>query len=405
MTQFKYRAQDPDGTPVEGAMEDSSARRVTARLEERGLTVTAVDPIDPVHSLLRQRQALTWSELQAVSDHLLTVAKSKLPMAPALKHMAHDLHGPRLKGALERVHTELERGSPLSEAIAKHPQHFPHLYQTLIRAGEASGNLAGVLQLLSSYATRQIQIKNTLEMALFYPAIVFAFVIGLLILILFYIVPSFELIFMDFDARLPGLTRFWIEASHIVRYKAESVALVLAILIIIAFVIRSRLRRSESGRAVIEHMRMALPIIGRQYYLSAVVRFCHTLAILLKAGVPVIESLELAATASGSTALSRAVSDASLQVASGQRISDALAATDFFGHNLCWLVSTAEDRGEVDLALESAASAYDRELAVRDRFTGLAIGPIAIILIAMLILSIVFSLYLPIFSLADTLSG
>lgn len=405
MTMYRYRAVDTEGQPVEGDMEERSAHRVTQKLRERGLTVNAVEELHKERGLLRISTRLTWEELQVFSEQLAAIARSELPMAPALKALSADLQHGRLKQVLHQLQADLERGVSLDEAIVKQHTRFPRLYPSILRAGEATGNLAGVLQLLCSYSGRMTGLKNTLQIALTYPFVVCCAAAVVLWLMMVKIVPVYAEIFQEFGGEFPGPTKVTLKASDLIVRHWPNIAIGISLTVIGLVLLRRLLRRSDGGRAWLDWLYLHIPLVGRQHYLMSLVHFCRTLALLLSSRVPVIESLELAAAASDSPQLQRAVEEASLQVAGGERIADSLGSTGFFGHNFCWLLATGEARGEADLALDSLAATFEREVSNRDRALSVLAAPVLIICLGFLIGFVVVSLYLPIFSLSGMISG
>ncbi|MBI2434972.1 MAG: type II secretion system F family protein, partial [Candidatus Hydrogenedentes bacterium] len=378
MTEYTYRAVDSGGNPVEGTMEESSAHRVTRKLQERGLTVTAVEELHQERGILRLSQRLTWEELNLVTDQLAAITRSNLPLAPALKALAADLRNPRLKPLLDRLHQELERGATLEQALLKNHQSFPRLYVSMVRAGEQTGNLAAILQIMTSYTTRMASLKQNLAAVLTYPIMVLLLGMAILSFLMVKVVPVFAEIFQEFGAQLPAPTRFWIDASDFVVWNFTRLWLTFFGVLAFLYVVRAFLRRSANGRCWLERFSLMIPVAGRFHYLLSLVRFTRTLGVLLASRVPVLESLELAGAASGSPILHRATEEAVLQVASGERLSDALSSTGFFGHTFCWLLSTGEQRGEVEQALEGLADSYEREANLYDRTWGTLFAPLVI---------------------------
>ena len=401
MTQYRYRALDDQGEAVEGTMEESSAHRVTQKLQERGLTVNDVEELYKDKGLLRVSKKLTWEDLQLFTEQLVSVTKSGLPLAPALGAMAADLRNPRLKPVLDVIQHDIEQGVSLEEAIAKHHESFPRVYASLVRAGEASGNLHGVLQLMCGYTARMIGVKQNIQVAMAYPLMVLliAGLAGAFMIIK--VVPVFAEVFDDFGGSLPAPTQFTLAVAEALQYNWPSMLMSIAAIVVSWKVANRLVARTESGRCWLDAWRYRAPILGHLHYLMSLARFSRTLGLLLASRVPALDSLELAAAASGSPVLARAVDDANLQVAGGERIADALASTGFFGHNFCWLLSTGEDRGEAETALDSLALTYERELASRDKMVAFMMSPILILIIGAVVAFFVMSMYLPIFSLGD----
>lgn len=405
MTQYSYRAVDSEGKDLSGTMEASSTRHVAQVLQERGLTVNEVRETHPKSGLLRVVHTLTWDDIEIFCQHLNSIAKGGMPLGPPLKHLAEDLRNPRLTPVLERMHRDLENGVSLEEAVERQRSAFPSVFPAILRAGEASGNLAGVLQLLLDYASRMVQLKNNLQTVMVYPILLIFSSALVLWFLMAKVVPVYAEIFKGFGSYLPAPTRFWVSASQHLSAQGWEWLLVLAGAVAALYGVRRLLDRTQTGRAWTDTILLHLPGIGRTYYLVAAGRFARTLSLLLTSRVPILDSLELAGAVSGSVQIERAAEEAAVAVAGGERLSDALGRTSLFGAHFRWLLSTGEDRGEAETALDSFADACQREVGLRDKMLGMFIAPAVIVLMGMLIGSIVISLYLPIFSLGDAISG
>lgn len=405
MTRFRYRAVDDKGKAFSDTMEAASARQVVARLRERGLTVNTVEELDKPRGLLRVSEQLTWEELQLFTQQLHAITHSDLPLAPALKTLADDLHGGHLKSAIEALYRDIEQGLSLDEALERRHAHFPALFADIVRAGQAAGNLSGVLQMYLRYTERMVAMKGALKSAMVYPLLVVAVGLCIMVFMLMTVIPLFADMFQEFGGPLPAPTRFWVGVSDSFRLYWPYLLVGGLVAAGAVYLVRKSLVRIETGRIALEWLRLRMPVWGRLRYLMVVSRFARTLALLLASRVPMMQSLELAGAVSGSPLLQRALDDAALRIANGERLADAMAGTGFFAYHFCWLLGMGEDRGEAELALDGAADAMERELAGRDRMFGALLGPLLVIVVGGIIGIMVFSLYLPIFALGDIITG
>ena len=405
MALFNYKGVDPEGNPVEGIIEEESARRVVLILEERGLDVYTVEETGPKRRLFPSKDRLTWADLEDLNEQLLTITREKLPITYAIGELTRDLRNRRVKRVLEDIRRHVEAGNSLEEAFSLHPESFSPVYTTLIRAGERAGNLAGVFACLSGYSRRMAELKNQVQEALAYPLIVataaFALVVGLLV----WVVPTFGEIFMDFGGQLPAPTRLLLSVSHLVKdnlvYWASGAGIALAVGLVF---LRALLRTSSSGYAM-DRAKLLTPAFGRMYAATSLERFCRSLGMLLEARVPLLESLDLAVATTGNAVLRRAVTAAAQQVSAGSPLADALADSGYFENLFCWLLGHAEKRGEMDQTLMVLAENYERTVARVQKWILMLTGPVAAIVVGLIIGYIVVSLYLPIFSLGDVVSG
>ena len=405
MTKFAYRALDPDGKAIEDTMEAPSAHAATRKLQERGLTVNSLEEAFPEKGLLRVSRRLRWEDLQLLSEQLASIIRSGLPLVPSLQALAKDLRHPRLKPVLEGLHQDLDRGTALEDAIARQHDHFPPMYPALIRAGEASGDLPGVLGLISEHATRIVDLKHRVQAAMIYPLILAVVSLAILVFLLVKVVPVFESIFSELGGSLPAPTRLLVAMSHGVQNTGPTIAIAVLIALIGGVVLWSQLLRTQRGRCQLELFRLYAPWFGPAYHVAVQARFFRMMSLLLASRVPVLDAIELAAAGSGSPVLERASEEAVLSVASGENLSDALKGTEFFGHDALWLMATSEARGRIDEAFESLANRYEREVATQDQMAGAVLGPAFAIGLGCMVAFITISLYLPIFTLGDQIGG
>ncbi len=405
MPLFKYGGVDKDGKAVEGTMEEASAVRVTTILRERGLQVSAVDEVGKGPGFLRVKSRLTWDDLDLFNRQLLAVTKSGLPLAPSLKALAEDIRSRRLKPVLEDIRSQIEAGSSLEEAISRHPESFSPVYTSIIRAGERTGNLSGVLSHLSTYSARMVEMKNSIQEALAYPLVVLVAACGVVGFLLVKVVPVFAEIFQDFGSALPGPTQLCINISNFFVTHWIAFAAFALIGAAIVYKVIKQLQRTESGGYALDWIKIHVPILGALYSRASMARFSRSLGLLLASRVPVVESLDLASAAAGNSVLRRAVDEAAHLVEGGERISDALSSAGYFGHSFCWMVGTGEERGEVDTSLLSLADTYERGVARMDKLIVTLTGPIVIVLLGIIVGFLVLSLYMPIFMLGDAISA
>jgi len=405
MRRFSYRAMDAEGNPFTGTMEATSSRQVTSHLQEQGLTVNSVVEVNKPKGLLRISNKLSPSELYLFAEQLYAITRTSLPLPAALRSLAADLKGSRLKPVLEGIERDVAQGFSLDEAIERQHEAFPPLFSGIIRAGEASGNLPGVLQIYLQHTKRMMMLRSTLTTALAYPIMILILCVIIVGYLLIKVMPVYEDIFEGFGARLPIVTRFWLSAGDMLSNQWPLLCLYCGGIVMLMFLLRWGMMSFDAGRTRLDWLRLHFPILGHLYYLLAVSRFARSLAVMLASQAPLLPSLELAAAASESPMLQRAVKEANLYVAEGERIADALAGTGFFTFHFCWLLGMGEDRGEAELTLDNIAETLENEILFRDRLLGMLWAPALIIIVGIIVGSIVTSLYLPLYTLGSSISG
>ncbi|MBI2423870.1 MAG: type II secretion system F family protein [Candidatus Hydrogenedentes bacterium] len=405
MAQFHYRGVDLSGKAVDGTMEGESAHQVTQKLQERGYTISRVEAVRAEQGILSLNRRLSWEDLHTLVTQLESITRTDLPMASALRGLSADLHNTRLKPVLEQLQQDLNRGEELESAIQRQQDRIPPLFAHLVRAGVATGNLNGVLQELCSYTERMVRLKNSFKAASYYPMLVLLFSMAVLGFLMYGVLPMFAEIFQEFGGQLPAPTRFWIGISETIRLHPAAVTVLCAGGIAAVFLGPRALRSTESGRWWLDTLSMSLPVFGVAQRAIILMRFCKTFGLLLHSRIPIVESLELAGAASGSTVLMHVLDEAVQEIASGEPIGASLNRTGFFGHYFSWMVSSSENRGDLPAVLTELGAHYEREVMYRERMMNVLLLPVLVLAAGLIIASVVVSIYLPIFTLGDQINN
>lgn len=398
MTQYRYRGINAEGTPASGSIEANSAREATARLQERGYTINSMERADGSGGLLRRSKRLGWDELSLFAEQLQSMVKSGLPMPATLKALAAGMKQPRMREALDGIERDLNAGLPLHEAIERRNDAFPRIYPALIKAGEESGNLPGVLRLLSRYTAHAAQQQQEAIAALAYPVVLLFALLGILVYFSESLFPEMR----EFEMHRyndPGITGgHWFDYIGLLSHRGPLLLAGVAGLVLLVVAVRFALNRTEGGRYRLDWLRLHTPALGRAHYLAALSRVNETLGLLLRARVPVVESLELAGAASGSAVMQRALSAAATQVAGGERIADALAGNTLFARDYCWLLANAEERGDLEEALDSLAQRYEAQSASQEKIWNMMLNSGLILVTGLVVFLLFASLYVPMVS-------
>lgn len=403
MPVYAYRAVNGDGEAFEDTVEAISAYDLTQSLEAQGLRVTSIDFAGQAPGTVVHAKQLSWEELRLFTEQLGSIARSGYPLVPSLAALADELEQPRLRAATEQLQLDLEQGTSLGEAFRHQESRFPPLFGALVRAGELTGDLPTVLDMMNDHATRMASVKHRVKMALAYPLLLAICAVSVILYQLLYIVPVFSDIFLEMEAQPPAPTRFLLMISGVLRHH-WSVVLIGAALVALALVaVYILLKRQAEGRRFLDRCTLYFPGIGMAYQGVVQARFCRTFALLLGARVPLIDALLLSGTASGSAVLEKAVSHASDVVAQGGRLVDGLRESHFFGQSFYWLLGTAEERGQVEYALNNLAESAERTVRTREQLLGSVITPALTIFLGLIIGFMVVALYMPIFTLGDQL--
>ncbi|MCP4645747.1 MAG: type II secretion system F family protein [bacterium] len=405
MPAFRYRAVDEDGKEHSGTMQETSSRRVAAILSEQGLQVSTVEEVNPSSALPLMQSRLSWNDLSLFNEQLLAVVNSGMPLSPALRALAKDVRGRRLRSVFYAVQEDLDRGVPLSEAVERRGSAFSPVYVSIIRAGERAGNLSGVLSHLTQYSASMVDLRSRFFEAATYPLLVALAAIAVAGYLLVGVVPKYAEIFSDFGAALPWMTTATIGFSRQVSaHWLFFTIFFCAAALCAGLMVQSSLYTFSLG-GFLDRIKLNVWVFGRIYFSSSMARFSRTLGLLLQSRVPPVESLELASAVTGNAVLRDAALDAAQRVNGGETIADALEWTEEFDHTFCWLVATSEKRGVIEEALHSMADSYDRIATRLGKGILLMTAPVTFILLALLLGSIIISMYLPLISLVDSIAG
>jgi type IV pilus assembly protein PilC len=329
---------------------------------------------------------------------LATMVGAGLPILRALAVLARESTCPPLAAVAETVRRDVSAGSSLSEALARHPRHFDRLAVAMVRVGEAGGALDEVLDRLATTMERQVELRRRVRSAMAYPVAVAGMVVLILAAMVLFIVPMFEDMYAQLDATLPTPTRFLLGIVAVLRgwWFVE-----LPVVVLGAVALR-RWRRSPQGRYRWDAWSLRLPLFGPLVHRSAIARFARTLASLLRAGVPVLTGLEIAAEASSNRVVVEAAGRAAQELRGGASLATALRAEPVIPTLLGEMVAVGEETGAVDALVEKAADAYEADVAATvDGLTSL-LEPLLVAAIGAVVGAMLVCLYLPMFDIAQS---
>jgi type IV pilus assembly protein PilC len=297
---------------------------------------------------------------------------------------------------LSAIKVDIESGTTLADALAKHPIYFDDLFVNLVNAGEQSGALETLLDKIATYKEKTEAIKKKIKKALTYPtAVLFvAFIVTAILLI--FVIPQFESLFQGFGADLPAFTRMVIDLSIFVRSNGM---FILALLVAGGFTFGYFKKRSRRFNHFLDRMILKTPVIGDIMRKAAIARFTRTLSTMFSAGVPLVEALESVAGATGNIVYEEATLEVRTEVATGQRLQRAMEATELFPNMVIQMVSVGEESGSLDEMCAKVADFYERD--VDDAVDNLSslMEPLIMSILGILVGGLVIAMYLPIFKL------
>jgi type IV pilus assembly protein PilC len=299
------------------------------------------------------------------------------------------------------VSAAVQQGETFTEAIGRHPSVFTRLYVAMVKAGESGGLLAEILDRLATFLEAAARLKKKIKSAMTYPVIVICIAVAITTFLIVQVVPVFGQIFADFGAKLPAPTQFLLDLSDFIRGFWWLILMILAG----AYIAIRGFLRTEKGRRWWDRWKLKLPVFGTLVHKICMTRFARTFAQLIRAGVPILEVMDIVGDTSGNSVVTDAVKFVSADVEKGDHLTAALSRQPIFPPMLVRMVGAGESTGKIDAMLEKMADFWDEEIeAILDALTSL-IEPILICVLGVIVGSIVIALFLPICKPSDVVSG
>ena len=393
-TPFLWEGTDRNGKKIKGKSLAGDEATVRADLRRQGVVPTRIR---------KQRQGMfsgggkiTTGDIALFSRQLATMLAAGIPLVQAFEIVGNGHENAAMQKLILAVKADVEGGSALAEALAKHPLYFDDLFVNLVEAGEQAGALESLLDKVATYKEKTEAIKKKIKKALTYPAavLVVAFVVTTILLI--FVIPSFEDLFKGFGADLPAFTRMVIDLSAFVR--TQGVFLAIGIGIAIGAFLYFK-KRSRKFRHFLDRLMLKLPVIGPIMQKASIARYARTLSTMFAAGVPLVEAMESVAGATGNIVYEEAVLKMRDEVATGQRLQVAMENTDLFPNMVIQMIAVGEESGSLDEMSAKVADFFEEDVdnAV-DNLSSL-LEPMIMAILGVLVGGLVVAMYLPIFKL------
>jgi len=391
---FLWAGINAQGQPTQGELEASNTQRARAALRQQGVRVKRLrkksKPLIP--------KRIKPKDISIATRQLATMLSAGIPIASSYAAIAKGSDHEKIQEVFKEIQTEVEAGTNLSLALNRYPRLFDDLYTNLVAVGERSGNLDNLMEKIASYMENHEEIKAKIKGAMFYPAAVIAVAFIVTTLLLLFVIPQFEDLFSSFGASLPALTAALISISR--GFRDHFLSIFGAIIGSIVFIVFTY-RRSEKMQRGVDRLSLRMPIFGEILRKAAVSRYARTLATMFGSGVPLVESLNSVAGATGNSLYSDACSNIREAVSTGRSLSASMADTGLFPAMVIQMTTTGEESGAIEDMLNKVADFYERE--VREAVDNMSklIEPLLMVVLGGIIGTLVIGMYLPIFKLAS----
>ena len=413
MPNFAYIVKDAKGARVEGVIKADTLDIAVDKLAKEGSTIISVKAASEgafkgklslfdklMFTFYKWRTGVSLRTFVFFTSQLSTMFSAGLTIEKAITDLEKEEKNKRFSRVLRKLSDDIRKGYSLSEAMQQHPGVFNPLYVALVTAGEVSGTLHTVLDELAEYLEKIEDTRRKVVSAMAYPVFILVFLAGVTWALFYYIIPMFAGVYGDFGADLPGPTLAAIAISDFIVNNVFGTILIVIAVVIGLFLIYL----TDRGRYVIDGLKLKIPVIGGVLSNSIMSKFARTFSILMAAGVPIMDTMELTENVVQNAVVEGGVRKARVLVKEGYGVANAFRRTGLFPPTLLQMIATGEETGDMDKLLGKAAEFYEKLVdAVIDRLTSL-IEPLLIVIMAAIVGSIIVVIYLPIFDLGDAIS-
>ena len=398
---YAFRVRTAEGRVVEGTMEADGEAAVANRLRSQGLVPITIskekkDALKMELHIFPEKVKLR--DVAVFSRQFATMIGSGLSLLRTLNILAEQTENKLLARTIASVRDDVERGSSLSASMSKHPKVYSELYVAMVRAGETGGQLDTVLNRVADNFEADYKLRQKVKSAMTYPVVVAGIAVLLVTIMLLFVVPTFANMFTGLGGTLPLPTQILLKLSQAAKW-------LVPLLIVLAIGGRIGWKRGRLANADFrlqtDKLKLKVPIFGDLFQKVALSRFARTLALLLRAGVPVLQALDIVSQTTGNEVLSRAAQDVKESVRSGETMAGPLARHGIFPPMVVQMIGVGEDTGALDAMLDKVSDFYDQEVESTTESLTSLIEPLMIAVLGGVVGSMIVALYMPMFAVFD----
>lgn len=392
---FEWEGKNSSGHKQKGMISSPSADLVKAKLRRQGIIPSK---IKKKRKEFGGKQKIEAGDIALFARQLTTMMGAGVPMVQSFEIVANGMDNKSMRDMVNGIKAEVESGSNLTNALRKYPNQFDELFCSLTEAGEQSGTLETLLGEIATYKEKSESLKKKIKKALFYPiaVLIIAFIVTAILLV--FVVPQFESLFVGMGGDLPAFTKMIVNASE---FMQSWWYVLFGGIGLTVWVFAQAKKRSKPFAELLDKLALKAPVFGDIVVKAATARFARTLATMSKAGVPLVEAMESVAGVAGNSVFEKAILKMKDEAATGQRLTASIESSGLFSNMVVQMVSIGEESGSIDDMLAKVADYYEEEVdnAV-DAMTSL-MEPMIMAFLGVVIGGLVVGMYLPIFKMGD----
>ncbi|HTT63088.1 MAG TPA: type II secretion system F family protein [Bryobacteraceae bacterium] len=403
MAEYLLKYADTRGEIHQQVAHAGSEKELRDRYTQQGFLIYSIKVKGGLSSglsagLLPKRKKLNIEKFLIFNQQFVTLIRAGLPILKALDLLADRLTDPKLGPYIKSVRDEVRNGTLLSDAF-RMQGIFPKIYVTTVMAGEKSGSLPEVLDRFITYQKLSLAVKKKVMVSLMYPSVLIFLTLCLMVFLVTYVVPNFAQLYTSMQAQLPRVTLILIAIGT----TARNYILIFFAAVVTLVLLYRYWSRKDSARTRIDGVKLRVPLLGDIWVKYQVAQFSRVLSTLLTGGIPLVQGLETASDSLGTPLLQRALDKASKMVREGQSLSGSLKTTGIFPALSIDMIEVGESTGALPVMLNSVAEFYEEDVNTRMAAALSLIEPAIMIFMGCFVAFVLIALYLPIFSLADTI--
>ena len=395
MPLFNYSGTDPNGRQIRAVIEASSLQEVVNKLRSDNLIILDITEVEKTPGSGNIKEV----DLVVFSRQLASLVSSGIPLVKSLDILGQHTDKKAFKKIIFSVKKSIESGNSLADSFSKYPKIFSPLFINMVSVGEFSGNLDVMLDRLSLYLESYHTLMTKIKSAMVYPMAIVVVAVVILTVVFTFVIPGFRSIFESLQVELPLPTRIFLKLSGF----AVSYFWWILVSLLFMFILTVRFIKTPRGLEIIDSVRSKSPVIGKIYKKIVMTRFTKTLATLVKSGVPILNSLVIAARTSGSRKLEINMDSMRDQVAQGKKVAEAMKDSRFFPSMVVSMVGVGEEGGDLGGMLGKVSDLYEREIDASVSGLVSLLEPAIIIFLAVVIGGIVISLFLPVLKITQVI--
>ena len=403
MPTYTYLAKKNLNEKVEGIIMADSQDNAVDKLIEMGLSPIKVEPLvtappkekgDALTHILSGGR-LSQKDLYIFTSQLKSLMNARVDLLKALSILYGQADKEKLKNLILDLHSTIKNGSTFSQALSHHANFFPSIYINLIKTGEASGRLDEVLGELDKFLSREQEFKMHVRTALAYPILMVSVGIVVIFVLFSYVIPKLSSIFSDFDYKLPLPTLIMLQVSGF--FKSWWWTLVVGAGVLIG--VLAQMSKSPQGRAKLDWFKLHIPVVGSLILKQALARFCSTLSLLIRSGLPAFQALNVAIPTLENAVFIRELEIVKKEVLEGTSMASSMKKVSFFPSFLIQMVSVGEEGGKLEGILNEVSNIYSQEIDAKLKVITSLLEPMIILVLGVVLGSVVLAMLLPIFQI------